>query len=132
MAQATEQQEQQLLDHARDELFSHIVRCNVLEASTDDQDEWLDETIEYMADRYPDLTNLQLAQLRMLGKRYLGPTIPHGRGWNALTMERRMAEQAAAAEGQEDTPAGATAAAPESATEEQQETAEPVGERDAA
>lgn len=128
MAQGNDQHEQELLDHARDELFSHIVRCNVLEAAEEHQDEWLDETIEYMADRYPDLSKIQLAQLRMLGKRYLGPVIPHGRGWNALTLERRLAEQAAAAEAGVDAPADSAAAAPADQNGETPES----GERDAA
>ena len=130
MAQREQEKEQELLDHARDELFSHIVRCNVLEAAEEHQDEWLDETLEYMADRYPDLSHLQLAQLRMLGKRYLAPPIPHGRGWNALTMERRLAEQAEGAATSTAEPAPAEAAVAEP-TSESLETSESE-ERDAA
>lgn len=46
--------------------------------------EWLEETMQFMAERYPDLTDLQFAQLRMMGERYLEPIIPHGQTHNAL------------------------------------------------
>lgn len=79
-----DQTAQNFFDQARDELFSHIVRCKVLEAAPEDQAEWLKETMEYMADRYPDLTPMHLAQLEVLGKRYISPAIPHGNESNAL------------------------------------------------
>jgi hypothetical protein len=41
------------MDRARDELFSHIQRCGVLEADVDQRGEWFDDTIEYLAERYP-------------------------------------------------------------------------------
>jgi len=75
------------LDRARDELFSHIQRCDVLEAAEDHQREWLEETMEFMGERYPDLTQLQLAQLEAMGRRYIRPAIPHGRGTNELNRE---------------------------------------------
>lgn len=71
--------EKTLLEKARDELFSHIQSCNVLQAADEDQDAWMTETMEYMAERYPELSELQLAQLRMFGDRYISPAIPHGR-----------------------------------------------------
>lgn len=71
--------EKTLLEKARDELFSHIQSCNVLEASEEDQKAWMSETMEYMSERYPELSELQLAQLRMFGDRYIAPAIPHGR-----------------------------------------------------
>lgn len=71
--------EKTLLEKARDELFSHIQSCNVLEASKEDQKAWMGETMEYMSERYPELSELQLAQLRMFGDRYIAPAIPHGR-----------------------------------------------------
>lgn len=76
------------LDRARDELFSHIQRCDVLDAKQEHQKEWLEETMEFMAERYPDLTKLQLAQLEAMGRRYIRPAIPHGRGKNETTRER--------------------------------------------
>lgn len=87
------------LDRARDELFSHIQRCEVLEAGKDEHmNEWLEETMEFMAERYPDLTDLQLAQLRMMGERYLEPVIPHGQTHNAINRdEEEEAEEEAQA-----------------------------------
>jgi len=67
-----------LLDRARDELFSHVVRCDVLQAHMDDRMDWLADTMDFMAHRYPQLTELQLAQLEVLGKRFIKPAIPHG------------------------------------------------------
>ena len=66
---------QELMDRARDELFSHIHRCGVLQASVDDQDSWMTETIEYLAERYPDLTVSELAQLKTVGLRFCQPVI---------------------------------------------------------
>jgi hypothetical protein len=64
-------------DKARDELFSHILRCEVVGAKVEHQREWFDDTMEYMAERYPTLTPAQLAQIRNLGERYVQPVIPH-------------------------------------------------------
>lgn len=67
-----------LLNRARDELFSHIQRCGVLEASKDQQDEWIRDTMGYMRERFPDLDSDQLEELEKLGRRYCQPVIPHG------------------------------------------------------
>ncbi|MGH7482899.1 MAG: hypothetical protein ACRELV_12150 [Longimicrobiales bacterium] len=67
-----------VLDRARDELFSHIHRCGVLDADQDQQGEWLRETLEFMAERYPSLNDRELAQLREIGTRFCSPVIPHG------------------------------------------------------
>lgn len=67
-----------LLDRARDELFSHVIRCEVLEAHMDDRTEWLADTMDFMAHRYPQLSEIELAQLEVLGKRFIKPAIPHG------------------------------------------------------
>jgi len=64
-----------LFDQARDELFSHILRCGVLEAAADDQREWFDDTMEYLAERYEGVTAKELNQLRQLGERYCQPVI---------------------------------------------------------
>ena len=58
---------------ARDELFSHILRCGVIEALPEHQKDWFDDTMGYVADRYDDLTDAELAQLRTLGERYCQP-----------------------------------------------------------
>lgn len=64
-----------VFDQARDELFSHILRCGVLEAVVDDQKEWFDDTMEYLAERYEGLTPPEVAELRRLGERYCQPVI---------------------------------------------------------
>lgn len=66
------------LDRARDELFSHIRRCGVLEATADQRDEWMLDTVDYLAERYPSLDRKELARLKELGDRYCRPAIPHG------------------------------------------------------
>ena len=63
------------LDRARDELFSHIHRCGVLKANAEQQIEWMDDTIEYMSERYPELTREQLGELRTIGLRFCSPVI---------------------------------------------------------
>lgn len=63
---------------ARDELFQHVIRCRVLDASMADRHEWMDDTIEFIAERHPHLTDLQLAQLDVIGRRFIKPAIPHG------------------------------------------------------
>jgi hypothetical protein len=65
-------------DQARDELFSHIHRCAVLQAEAEQQIEWLDDTLQFMAERYPGLGRNELTQLRDLGLRFCQPVIPHG------------------------------------------------------
>ena len=62
-------------DQARDELFSHILRCGVLEATPDHQKEWFDDTMLYLADRYDGLAEGELEQLRVLGERYCRPVV---------------------------------------------------------
>lgn len=68
-----------LKDRARDELFSHVNRCGVLQASEEDQKHWMQETMEYLAERYPDLSDADLKDLFTLGMRFCSPAIPHGR-----------------------------------------------------
>jgi len=64
---------------ARDELFSHINRCGVLQAEENDQQHWMEETIDYLAERYPDLSDSDLQDLFSVGMRFCQPAIPHGR-----------------------------------------------------
>lgn len=64
-----------LLDQARDELFSHILRCGVLEAAASDQKDWFDDTMEYLGERYEGLNPRELDSLRQLGERYCQPVI---------------------------------------------------------
>ncbi|MDT8369885.1 MAG: hypothetical protein RQ745_11800 [Longimicrobiales bacterium] len=74
------------MDRARDELFSHINRCGVLQASPEDQKTWMTETIDYLAERYPDLSDLHLDQLHNIGLRFCAPAIGHG-GDNAINAD---------------------------------------------
>jgi len=62
-------------EQARDELYSHILRCGVLEAAPEHQKEWFDDTMDYLAERYELLTDAELDQLRRLGERYCQPVI---------------------------------------------------------
>ncbi len=64
-----------MFDQARDELFSHILRCEVLEADEEQQKAWMDDTMQYLAERYPDLSEEQLAQVRVLGERFCRPVV---------------------------------------------------------
>lgn len=72
-------------DHARDELLSHIHRCGVLKASQEQQDQWLDDTMQFMAERYTDLDENQLSELRDIGHRFCQPVIAHGSGNSAIS-----------------------------------------------
>lgn len=78
---------EKLMDRARDELFSHINRCGVLQAAEEDQRQWMDETIEYLAERYPDLADADLGVLYEIGIRFCKPAIAHGASNTARTME---------------------------------------------
>jgi hypothetical protein len=78
---------QTVLDRARDELFSAIRQCGVLSAEREDQVEWMDETLSYMKERHPELSQQELAQLREAGVRFCQPVIPHGREHTAMAHE---------------------------------------------
>ena len=77
-----------LIDRARDELFSHVIRCDVLESAMNDRVEWLEDTMDYMAHRYPQLTDLQIAHLEAMGRRFIKPAIPHGARTTAMNRSR--------------------------------------------
>ncbi len=62
-----------LVEQARDELFSQILRCAVTEAEPEHQKEWMDDTMQYLSERYPDLSEQELAQVRVLGERFCKP-----------------------------------------------------------
>lgn len=78
---------EKLRDRARDELFSHINRCGVLQASEEDQKVWMDETIDYVAERYPDLGDADLDELHAVGMRFCRPAIPHGAGKDSASVQ---------------------------------------------
>ena len=58
---------------ARDELFQQIMRCGVIGAEVDDQKEWFDNTMAYLAERYHELSPSEVDQLRILGERFAQP-----------------------------------------------------------
>lgn len=60
-------------EQARDELFSHILRCGVLEAAEEHRKDWFDDTMEYLAERYESLSAAEVQELRTLGERYCRP-----------------------------------------------------------
>ena len=67
--------EPSLFDQARDELFSHILRCGVIEADGEQQKAWMDDTMQYLAERYSDLNEEQLTEIRVLGDRFCKPVV---------------------------------------------------------
>lgn len=75
------------MDRARDELFSHINRCDVLQAGDEDQRHWMDETVEYLGERYPELTDGDMVELGNIGMRFCKPAIPHGADSTAKSLE---------------------------------------------
>ena len=60
-------------EQARDELFQHIMRCGVVGAEPEHVDEWFTETIKYMTERFPELSEQQIAELKTLGLRFAQP-----------------------------------------------------------
>jgi hypothetical protein len=58
---------------ARDELFQHIMRCGVIGAEEEHQVEWFGETLAYLGEHYPDLSEQQLDELKTLGIRFVQP-----------------------------------------------------------
>jgi hypothetical protein len=60
-------------EEARDELFQHIMRCGVVGSDPEHQQEWFEETMAYMTDRYPELGAEKIAELRTLGERFAQP-----------------------------------------------------------
>lgn len=87
-------------DSARDELFGHIHRCNVLRAVEEDQVTWMSETVEYLGERYPELGEAELEQLNTIGMRFCRPVIAHGKAHTALT--RGTAEESEEVEEREE------------------------------
>ncbi len=60
-------------EQARDELFQHIMRCDVVGSALEDQKVWFDDTMAYMAERYHELGEGELTDLRTLGERFSQP-----------------------------------------------------------
>jgi hypothetical protein len=70
-------------EEARNELFQHIMRCEVVGSAPEHQAEWFDETMTYMAQRYPELREPDVAELRKLGLRFAQP--PKSKQADAVT-----------------------------------------------
>ncbi len=60
-------------EQARDELFQHIMRCGVVGAEAGHVEEWFAETITYLTDRFPELSETQIGDLKTLGLRFAQP-----------------------------------------------------------
>ena len=60
-------------EQARDELFQHIMRCGVIQAVPEHQEEWFNDTMPYLQDRYPELSEAEVTDLRTLGLRFCQP-----------------------------------------------------------
>jgi hypothetical protein len=60
-------------EEARDEMFQHVMKCGVIGALPEDQKEWFDATMSYLAERYHELSPKQIAELRVLGERFSQP-----------------------------------------------------------
>ncbi|MCU0633987.1 MAG: plasmid recombination protein [Gemmatimonadaceae bacterium] len=58
---------------ARDEFFQHIMQCGVIGADPSDQKEWFDATMKYLEERFPELRDSELRDLRSLGERFAQP-----------------------------------------------------------
>lgn len=82
--------QEKLFAQARDELFSHINRCGVLSATDDDRTVWMNETIDYIGERYPDLVDPDLRELHAVGIRFCQPAINNVRA--AVVAETVTAE----------------------------------------
>ena len=89
---------EKLFAQARDELFSHINRCGVLNATDEDKTVWMDETIDYIGERYPELAKPDLSELHSVGIRFCQPAI------NNVGTQTAVAEPPAADDEADGTP----------------------------
>ena len=60
-------------EQARDELFQHIMRCGVVGAEPEHVEDWFAETMKYMTERYSELSEQQMNELKTLGLRFAQP-----------------------------------------------------------
>jgi len=60
-------------EEARDEMFQHVMKCGVIGSAPEDQKDWFDGTMSYLAERYHELSPKQIAELRILGERFSQP-----------------------------------------------------------
>ncbi|MGH7460667.1 MAG: hypothetical protein ACREMA_06515 [Longimicrobiales bacterium] len=81
------EQPQTPYDRARNELFSAIRQCGVIGAQEEEQLEWMAETVDFLAQRYPELSPTEKEQLRQIGIRFCQPVIPHGTQGTSTSLE---------------------------------------------
>ncbi|HEV2131577.1 MAG TPA: hypothetical protein VGR27_10770 [Longimicrobiaceae bacterium] len=55
----------------------------MLKATEEQQIEWMDDTIAFVGERYPELSEEQLDELRVMGMRFCRPAIPYGSEFTA-------------------------------------------------
>jgi hypothetical protein len=60
-----------VVEEAREELFSHILRSGVIGAPPEQCCQWLDVTMHYLAPRYPNLSAETLDALRGRAERFI-------------------------------------------------------------
>ena len=60
-------------EQARDEMFQHIMQCGVIGAAPEHQAEWFSDTMTFLSDRYPELAEADVGELRKLGERFVQP-----------------------------------------------------------
>ena len=60
-------------EQARDEMFQHIMRCEVIGSDSEHQAEWFEGTMSYLGERYHELGERELKDLRVLGERFAQP-----------------------------------------------------------
>ena len=60
-------------EQARDELFQHIMRCGVVGSAPEHVEEWFADTMKYMTERFPELDETKITELRTLGMRFAQP-----------------------------------------------------------
>ncbi len=63
------------MDEARNELFGHIHRCGVMQATHEQQEEWMKDTIQFLGERHPALSDRELKELATIGMRFCSPVI---------------------------------------------------------
>jgi len=49
------------------------MRCGVIGSEPADQQEWFDNTLDYLQDRYHELSPAQMSELKTLGERFIEP-----------------------------------------------------------
>lgn len=82
------------MDEARNELFGHIHRCGVMQATREQQEEWMKDTIQFLGERHPGLTERELKELATIGMRFCSPVIANA---DAASASEAVAQQESAA-----------------------------------